>query len=149
MWCCLCDPTFSRHSRTPTCDRHRQTQPMASTADAIASRGKKEPGFGNPRKHLLHTSHITPLSLVLTHELHSLHQSFSSNFSSATFSSETDDFLTPSTLRSLTSISDRQIGLLLLGPRNLRLTASSWARGTSGVGCYGPATEQNAVQFML
>ena len=27
VWCCcLCDPTFSRFSRTPTCDRHRQTQ---------------------------------------------------------------------------------------------------------------------------
>jgi len=25
VWCCLCDPTFSRFSRTPTCDRHRQT----------------------------------------------------------------------------------------------------------------------------
>ena len=37
VWCCLCDPTFSRFSRTPTCDRHRQTdrhRPMASTADA-------------------------------------------------------------------------------------------------------------------
>jgi len=36
-WCYLCDPTFSRFSRTPTCDRHRQTdrhRPMASTADA-------------------------------------------------------------------------------------------------------------------
>ena len=35
VWCCLCDPTFSRFSRTPTCDgqtdRHR---PVASTADA-------------------------------------------------------------------------------------------------------------------
>ena len=33
--CCLCDPKFSRFSRTPTCDgqtdRHRA---MASTADA-------------------------------------------------------------------------------------------------------------------
>ena len=43
MWCCLCDPTFSRFSRTPTCDREtdRQTdgrtdghRAMASTADA-------------------------------------------------------------------------------------------------------------------
>jgi len=25
VWCCLCDPTFSRLNRTPTCDRHRQT----------------------------------------------------------------------------------------------------------------------------
>ena len=25
VWCCLCDPTFSRFSRTPTCDRHRLT----------------------------------------------------------------------------------------------------------------------------
>ena len=24
MWCCLRDPTFSRLSRTPTCDGHRQ-----------------------------------------------------------------------------------------------------------------------------
>jgi len=39
----LCDPTFSRFSRTPACDRQTQTQtqtdtdghkPMASTADA-------------------------------------------------------------------------------------------------------------------
>jgi len=37
----LCDPTFSRFSRTPTCDRHRHRhrhtdghRPMASTADA-------------------------------------------------------------------------------------------------------------------
>ena len=41
--CCSCDPTFSRFSRTPTCDRHRHRQtdtgrhghrhrPMASTA---------------------------------------------------------------------------------------------------------------------
>jgi len=37
VWCCLCDPTFSRFSRTPTCDRQTQTdrhRPMASTADA-------------------------------------------------------------------------------------------------------------------
>jgi len=45
VWCCLCDPTFCRFSRTPTCDRHRRTQtdrqtdrhrhrPMATTADA-------------------------------------------------------------------------------------------------------------------
>jgi len=37
MWCSLCDPTFSRFSRTPTCDRRTQTdghRPMASTADA-------------------------------------------------------------------------------------------------------------------
>ena len=35
--CCLCDPTFSRFSRTPTCDTQTQTdrhRPMASTADA-------------------------------------------------------------------------------------------------------------------
>jgi len=25
VWCCLCDLTFSRFSRTLTCDRHRQT----------------------------------------------------------------------------------------------------------------------------
>jgi len=25
VWCCLCDPTFSRFSRTLTCDRHKQT----------------------------------------------------------------------------------------------------------------------------
>ena len=42
--CYLCDPTFCSFSRTPACDRHRQTQtdtdtdtdghrPMASTAD--------------------------------------------------------------------------------------------------------------------
>ena len=35
QWCCLRDPTFSRFSRTPTCDgrtdRHRA---MTSTADA-------------------------------------------------------------------------------------------------------------------
>jgi len=31
VWCCLCDATFIRFSRTPTCDRHRH-RPMASTA---------------------------------------------------------------------------------------------------------------------
>ena len=35
VWCCFCDPTFRRFSRTPTCDgqmdRHRA---MASTSDA-------------------------------------------------------------------------------------------------------------------
>jgi len=25
VWCCLCDPTFSRFSRTPTCDRQTDT----------------------------------------------------------------------------------------------------------------------------
>ena len=37
MWCCLCDPTFCRFSRTPACDRQTDTdghRPMASTADA-------------------------------------------------------------------------------------------------------------------
>ena len=39
VWCCLRDTTFSRFSRTPTCDRHKHRQtdrhtPMASTADA-------------------------------------------------------------------------------------------------------------------
>ena len=37
VWCCLCDPTFSRFSRTPTCDRQTDTdghRAMASTADA-------------------------------------------------------------------------------------------------------------------
>jgi len=37
VWCCLCDPTFCRFSRTPTCDRRTRTdrhRPMASTADA-------------------------------------------------------------------------------------------------------------------
>jgi len=45
VWCCLCDPTFSRFNRTPTCDgqtdgRTDGHRAMASTADAyIASRG--------------------------------------------------------------------------------------------------------------
>ena len=26
VWCCLCDPTFSHFSRTPTCDRHRHRE---------------------------------------------------------------------------------------------------------------------------
>jgi len=41
VWCCLCDPTFSRFSRTPTCDGQtdRWTDGQtdghrASTADA-------------------------------------------------------------------------------------------------------------------
>ena len=39
MWCCLCDPTFCRFSRTPACDRQTETdrhghRPTASTADA-------------------------------------------------------------------------------------------------------------------
>ena len=37
VWCCLCDPTFCRFSRTPTCDRRTDTdrhRPMASTTDA-------------------------------------------------------------------------------------------------------------------
>jgi len=42
VWCCLCDPTFSRFSRTPTCgggpgqtDRRTERHgAMASTADA-------------------------------------------------------------------------------------------------------------------
>ena len=65
VWCCLCDPTFCRFSRTPTCDRHsgsvcvchrhRQTQtdrqtdrhrPMASTADAQHPAVKREIGLG-------------------------------------------------------------------------------------------------------
>ena len=36
---CLCDPTFGRFSRTPTCDRLR---PMASTGDAQHRAVKKE-----------------------------------------------------------------------------------------------------------
>jgi len=43
VWCCLCDPLFSRFSRTPTCDGQTDGQTdgrtdghraMASTADA-------------------------------------------------------------------------------------------------------------------
>ena len=45
MWCCLCDPTFSRFSRTPTCVRQtrtdRQTQGHSIYRASIASRGKK------------------------------------------------------------------------------------------------------------
>ena len=39
---CLCDPTFIRFSRTPTCDRHRRTQTQAhgQYRGCIASRGK-------------------------------------------------------------------------------------------------------------
>ena len=40
VWCCFCDPTFSRFSRTPTCDRHRQTQAHGKYRGCIASRGK-------------------------------------------------------------------------------------------------------------
>jgi len=41
-WCCLFDPTFSRFSRTPTCDRQTQTQTQAHSIyrASIASRGK-------------------------------------------------------------------------------------------------------------
>ena len=43
VWCCLCDPTFSRFSRTPTCD-DRQTDGRTETGHGcyrgcIASRG--------------------------------------------------------------------------------------------------------------
>ena len=34
VWCCLCDPTFCRFSKTPACDRQTDTdghRPMAST----------------------------------------------------------------------------------------------------------------------
>ena len=47
VWCCLCDPMFSRFSITPTCDRHRrtdrhrQTQAHGQYRGCIASRGKK------------------------------------------------------------------------------------------------------------
>jgi len=39
VWCCLCNPVFSRFSRIPTCDRQTQTdrhrhRPMDSTTDA-------------------------------------------------------------------------------------------------------------------
>jgi len=52
VWCCLCDPTFSRFSRTPTCDRQtdrqtdtgRRTQGHSIYRACIASRGKNEPG---------------------------------------------------------------------------------------------------------
>ena len=36
VWCCLCDPTFSRFSRTPTCDRQRDRQTQADGHMAIA-----------------------------------------------------------------------------------------------------------------
>jgi len=36
--CCLCDPTFSSFSRTPTCDRRTQTH--GYYCGCIASRGK-------------------------------------------------------------------------------------------------------------
>ena len=40
MWFCLCDPTFSGFSRTPTCDRQTQTQTHGQYRACIASRGK-------------------------------------------------------------------------------------------------------------
>ena len=44
LWCSLCDPTFKRFSRTPTCDRrtdgHRRTQAHVQYRGWIASRGK-------------------------------------------------------------------------------------------------------------
>ena len=49
VWCCLCDPTFCRYSRTPACDRrtygHRQTQAHGQYRRCIASRGKKTTNF--------------------------------------------------------------------------------------------------------
>ena len=51
MCCCLCDPTFSRFSRTPTCDGQtdgrtdRRTQGHGLYRGCIASRGKKV-GYG-------------------------------------------------------------------------------------------------------
>ena len=41
VWCCLCDPAFSRFSRTPTCDRQTDTGPYGQYRGCIASRGKK------------------------------------------------------------------------------------------------------------
>jgi len=42
MWCSLCDPTFSRFSRTPTCDGRTDTGPwlVPRMHSMIASRGK-------------------------------------------------------------------------------------------------------------
>ena len=40
MWCCLCDPLFSRFSRTPTCDRQMDTGPWLEYHGCIASCGK-------------------------------------------------------------------------------------------------------------
>ena len=38
MWCCFCDPTFSRFSRTPTCGG--QTDGRTDRGPCIASRVK-------------------------------------------------------------------------------------------------------------
>ena len=46
VWCCLCDPTFCRFSRTPSCDRHGHghgyTSDVAVTALAQRRAVKKQ-----------------------------------------------------------------------------------------------------------
>jgi len=38
VWCCLCDPTFCRFSRTPACDRHRHRQTQTDTGPWLVPR---------------------------------------------------------------------------------------------------------------
>jgi len=50
VWCCLCDPTFCRFNRTPTCDRRTQTdrQTDTDTGPWLVPRmhsGKNQSGF--------------------------------------------------------------------------------------------------------
>ena len=40
MWFCLCDPMFSRFSRTQICDTDRETQGHSIYRASISSRGK-------------------------------------------------------------------------------------------------------------
>ena len=59
MWSCLCDPTFSRFSGTPTCDRdtdtdrHRQTDTGPWLVVVVISNRRRRPrNTGNDRRHL-------------------------------------------------------------------------------------------------
>ena len=58
--CCLCDPTFSRFSRTPTCDG--QTQGHGYYRGCIASRGNNSVWLYSPDCLRDETSHHTGLA---------------------------------------------------------------------------------------
>jgi len=47
VWCCLCDPTFSRFSRTPTCDGRAdgQTDTRRQLIPALASVARVKTGW--------------------------------------------------------------------------------------------------------
>ena len=67
VWCCLCDPTFSRFSRTPTCDgrtdgqTHEQTQGHGQYRGCIALRGKNGRKANTETVNRTGTSGIKPI----------------------------------------------------------------------------------------